>query len=51
MNIEKILDALKRTNEAKIVVFGDYCLDKYLYSDPAEDDVSVETGMPAWQIY
>lgn len=51
MNIEKIIDALSRTEEAKIVVFGDYCLDKYLYSDPAEDDVSVETGMPAWQIY
>ena len=51
MRIDKIIDALSRTNEAKIVVFGDYCLDKYLYSDPAEDDVSVETGMPAWQIY
>lgn len=51
MNIEKIIDALGRTNQSKIVVFGDFCLDKYLYSDPAEDDVSVETGMPAWQIY
>ncbi|MBQ3792650.1 MAG: carbohydrate kinase, partial [Clostridia bacterium] len=44
-------DRLDRFAGKRIAVIGDYCLDKYLYSDPSEDDVSVETGMPAWQVY
>ncbi len=51
MDINVMIQKLEKISEKKIVVLGDYCLDKYIYSDPAEDDVSVETGMAAWQIY
>lgn len=51
MDLQKILDAIQGASTRRILVFGDYCLDKYLYTDPAEDAVSVETGMAAWQIY
>ncbi len=51
MNAERIVEAFKKVPDCTIVVLGDYCLDKYLYSDPAEDDISVESGKPAWQIY
>lgn len=51
MDINKIIDRLGHIKEKKILVLGDYCLDKYVYSDPAEDDVSLETGVAAWQIY
>lgn len=51
MNTDRIAKAFERIPDCKIVVLGDYCLDKYIYSDPAEDDISVETGKAAWQIY
>ena len=51
MDIEKIRQALNRTADVKVAVFGDYCLDKYLYMDPARDELSVETGLMAWQIH
>ena len=51
MDFDKISKRLSDLPNKTIIVFGDFCLDKYVYSDPADDDVSVETGQPAWQIY
>ncbi len=51
MDITEIVTRLDHSSEKRIVVLGDWCLDKYMYSDPKEDDISVETGMPAWQVY
>lgn len=51
MKTDRIVQAFDKIKNCNIVVLGDYCLDKYMYSDPAEDDISVETGMPAWQVY
>lgn len=51
MNNENIIGKLEKVKDLKIVVLGDYCLDKYIYSTPEEDDISVETGKTAWQIY
>lgn len=51
MNVENIVRKLQNIGEKNILVLGDYCLDKYIYSDPKEDDVSLETGMKACQIY
>ncbi len=45
-----IIEALARTTEIKIAVIGDFCLDKYLYIDPANDEPSVETGLIAYQV-
>ena len=47
--IDNILRVLDRTSSRTITVFGDYCLDKYLYIDPARDETSVETGLTAYQ--
>lgn len=47
----KIARALERTHQIRILVFGDYTLDKYLYIDPARDEPSVETGLTAYQVH
>lgn len=51
MDAAKITRALERAGDIRVAVFGDYCLDKYLYMDPARDEESVETGLMAWQIH
>lgn len=48
--IERILRALDAPIDRTITVFGDYCLDKYLYIDPDRDELSVETGLVAYQV-
>jgi rfaE bifunctional protein kinase chain/domain len=48
--ITNILNALDSVGTCTITVFGDYCLDKYLYIDPAWDEDSVETGLTAYQV-
>ena len=45
--IDNIFGVLEKTGSRTITVFGDYCLDKYLYIDPVRDEVSVETGLTA----
>ena len=45
----KVARAVEAGGSPTIVVFGDYCLDKYLYTDPANDELSVETGLVAYQ--
>jgi len=51
MDTNRIIERLTEVSQKTIVVIGDFCLDKYVYSNPEEDDVSVETGEAAWQIY
>lgn len=51
MDANKIIRCLEGAGNVKVAVFGDYCLDKYLYMDPARDELSVETGLMAWQIH
>lgn len=48
-NIISKLDEIKDLSKP-IVVFGDYCLDKYLFIDPERDEPSVETGLTAYQV-
>lgn len=47
---EKIIAALANTSKIKVAVIGDFCLDKYLYIDPKNDEVSVETGLTAYEV-
>jgi len=47
---EAILRVLGDVSSRKITVFGDFCLDKYLYIDPDKDELSVETGLTAYQV-
>jgi rfaE bifunctional protein kinase chain/domain len=48
--IDPVLNVLDNVSSRTITVFGDYCLDKYLYIDPARDEASVETGLTAYQV-
>ena len=38
--------ALARLPDARVAVFGDFCLDAYWLIDPDESEVAVETGLP-----
>ena len=51
MRPDNILHCLDKADNCAITVIGDYCLDKYLYIDPARDEVSVETGLTAYQVH
>lgn len=51
MDRKHICEALQNTGKVRIAVFGDFCLDKYLYIDPARDEPSVETGLTAYQVH
>lgn len=51
INGAKIAQALEHTARARILVFGDYTLDKYLYIDPARDEPSLETDLTAYQVH
>ncbi|MDF2532385.1 MAG: PfkB domain protein [Clostridia bacterium] len=50
MNAKNLSKILKDPNKPVITVFGDFCLDKYLYIDAARDELSVETGLTAFQV-
>ena len=53
MNISPILEKIDNIGEITkpVAVFGDYCLDKYLFIDPERDEPSLETGLTAYQVY
>ena len=48
--LERYLQSRESRKPPRIAVFGDYCLDKYLYHYPNLDEKSVETGLVARQI-
>jgi len=47
MEQSRIKDILKKINNVRIAVYGDYCLDAYWIMDPRGSEVSVETGLKA----
>lgn len=49
--IQIISKALTESGRSRILVLGDYALDKYLYIDPKRDEPSIETGLTAYQIH
>ena len=49
--LQTIAAALAETGKSRILVLGDYALDKYLYIDPRRDEPSIETGLTAYQIH
>ncbi|HVI39060.1 MAG TPA: PfkB family carbohydrate kinase [Anaerovoracaceae bacterium] len=50
-NIEKIIKALDDAEKSFITVFGDFSLDKYVFSKPSKDELSVETDLVAYQVH
>jgi len=47
MKQDRVKEILKRINQVKIAVYGDFCLDAYWMMDPEGSEVSVETGLKA----
>ena len=45
MTPERFEQLTKRYADLRIVVVGDFCLDRYLDIDPARDEMSIETGL------
>lgn len=50
-DLQAITNALMDSGKSRILVLGDYALDKYLYMDPRRDEPSIETGLTAYQIH
>ncbi|MBC8215529.1 MAG: HAD family hydrolase [Candidatus Marinimicrobia bacterium] len=46
-DLRKIKSILAKTNNVKVAVYGDFCLDAYWFMDPRGSEVSVETGLMA----
>lgn len=50
MDSRRLADLVNQFSSRRVVVIGDYFLDKYLDFDPELAEVSVETGKPANQV-
>ena len=47
---DRFLEILEGFPRVRLAVFGDFFLDKYLVIDPVLAEVSLETGLEAWQV-
>ncbi|MGC9329151.1 MAG: hypothetical protein ACP5I1_16075, partial [Candidatus Hinthialibacter sp.] len=50
MDKNRLQEILSRFPERRILIVGDFFLDRYLMVDPALDEISIETGKTAYQI-
>ncbi len=50
MTPDRLAELTERFAAARIVVVGDFFLDRYFDIDPALEEISVETGLPAHQV-
>jgi rfaE bifunctional protein kinase chain/domain len=50
MNPQRLSQITERYGRLRIAVLGDFCLDRYLEIDPARQEVSIETGLPVYNV-
>src|SRR5579859_5765988 len=50
MNPERFQAITSRYSGLRVVVLGDFCLDRYLEIDPAREEISLETGLPVHNV-
>ena len=50
MTRQELAEVLTTGGTPTVAVFGDFCLDRYVYIDASRDEPSLETGLTAWQI-
>lgn len=50
MNEDRLLELLDGIGAAKVAVLGDFFLDRYLVTEPALAEISIETGLEALQV-
>src|SRR6476646_2998349 len=50
MKKERFIEITERFDRLRIAVVGDYFLDRYLHIDPSKADISIETGLPVYNV-
>jgi rfaE bifunctional protein kinase chain/domain len=50
MRLERFQVIAEKYRDLRVVVAGDFCLDRYLEIDPAREEISIETGLPAHNV-
>jgi rfaE bifunctional protein kinase chain/domain len=50
MTPERFTQLSERYSNLRIVLLGDFCLDRYLDIDPAKSETSIETGLPVHNV-
>jgi rfaE bifunctional protein kinase chain/domain len=50
MTPERLQEIAGRYSKLRIAVVGDCCLDRYLEIDPARAEISIETGLPVYNV-
>ena len=50
MTPERFEQLTKRYADLRVVIVGDFCLDRYLDIDPARGETSIETGLPVHNV-
>jgi rfaE bifunctional protein kinase chain/domain len=50
MKAERFAEITERYSRLRIAVVGDFFLDRYLHIDPAKNEISIETGLPVYNV-
>ena len=50
MNSQRLQAITSKYHSLRIAIVGDFCLDRYLEIDPAKKEVSIETGLPVYNV-
>ncbi len=50
MSPERLRELAGHYSKLRIALLGDFCLDRYLEIDPAKQEVSIETGLPVYNV-
>jgi rfaE bifunctional protein kinase chain/domain len=50
VNSQRLQQITDRYRGLSIAVLGDFCLDRYLEIDPARQEISLETGLPVYNV-
>jgi rfaE bifunctional protein kinase chain/domain len=50
MKATRLAEITGQYSKLRIAVIGDFCLDRYLEIDPARKEVSIETGLPVYNV-
>src|SRR5437868_3552825 len=50
MDAARFQSLTRKYRKLRIAVVGDFCLDRYLEIDPARSEISLETGLPVYNI-
>src|ERR1041384_1284234 len=50
MNSDRFEAITSQYPRLRVAVVGDFCLDRYLEIDPARQEVSIETGLPVYNV-